>query len=137
MRKTRRKDMKKAMLVGLAMVMALTLGLPGLYAQQQSTAPQTPGWYCPWMGGGQGGMMGCCMMGRGGMTKHDQGQPLSKDSAKQLLQDYLANSDNPNLKLGDIADKGTVFEASILTKDGSLVQKIQVDKDSGWFRNVS
>lgn len=129
--------MKKAMLIGLAMVMALTLGISGLYAQQQSVTPKTPGWYCPWMGGGQGSMMGCCMTSRSGMMQHNQGQPLTKDNAKQLLEDYLANNDNPNLKLGDITDKGDFFEASILTKDGSLARTIQVDKNSGWFRNVS
>ena len=97
--------MKKAMLVGLAMVMALTLGISGLYAQQQSATLQTPGWYCPmmgqgttangwycptmsrtsstaqggrycpWMGGGHG--TGSGMMG--GMTGYGQAPPAAQN----------------------------------------------------------
>lgn len=127
--------MKQAMLVGLAMAMTLTFGVPGLHAQPRSTPAQAPGWYCPWMGGGNGA--GRCMGGRSATVRPYQEKALSKDQAKQLLEDYLAKSDNPNLRVGDITDKGNVFEATILAKDGTVVQKIQVDKNSGWFRNVS
>ncbi len=54
-----------------------------------------------------------------------------------MLEQYLSARHNPNLKLGEITDKGTLFEAPITTKDGSLVEKIQVDKNTGWFRYVS
>jgi hypothetical protein len=43
---------------------------------------------------------------------------------------------NPNLKVGEIEDKGYVFEAEILTKDNSLVDKILVDKRTGWMRSI-
>jgi len=43
---------------------------------------------------------------------------------------------NPNLKLGEIEDKGNAFEAEIQTKDGSLVDRILVDKYTGWMRSV-
>lgn len=135
--------MKKVMLIGPVLMLALIMGMPTLYAQQQGTQPQGQGWYCPWMGQG-GGMhhgrgMGCCMMGQGGMMVHNlnQGQPLSKEQAKQMLDNYVGYTNNPNLKLGEITDKGDFFEATIITKDGSLVEKIQVDKKTGWFRNVS
>jgi hypothetical protein len=135
--------MKKAMFIGSALMLALIMGMPSLYAQQQGTPPQGSGWYCPWMaqGGGmhRGRGMGRCMMGRGGMMAPNlnQGQPLTKEQAKQLLENYVAYSNNPNLKLGAISDKGDVFEATVVTKDGSLVETIQVDKKTGWFRNVS
>lgn len=44
---------------------------------------------------------------------------------------------NPDLTVGKIADKGDQFEATIVTKkDGAIVDRIQVDKKTGWFRNV-
>ncbi len=140
--------MKKAMLIGSVLMLALIMSMPTLYAQQQGTQPQGQGWYCPWMGQGggmrHGGGMGCCMMGQGGAGQSgmmapnlNQGQPLSKEQAKQMLDNYVGYTNNPNLKLGEIADKGDLFEATIITKDGSLVDKIQIDKKTGWFRNVS
>ena len=67
----------------------------------------------------------------------NKGQPLTREQAKQMLDNYVSSSNNPNLKPGDVTDKGDVFEATIVTKDGALVEKIQIDKSTGWFRNVS
>ena len=77
------------------------------------------------------------MMGGPGGMSYNKGQPVTKEQAKQLLENYVGSKNNPNLKLGEITDKGDVFEATIVTKDGSLVEQIPVDKNSGWFRNVS
>ena len=65
-----------------------------------------------------------------------QPEPLGKDQARLLVENYLRNQRNPNLKVGDVADKEEVFEATIVTKDGSLVDKLEVDKETGWFRSV-
>ncbi len=44
---------------------------------------------------------------------------------------------NPNLKVGKIEDKGNTFEAEIVTKkEDSLVDRIAVDKYTGWMRSV-
>lgn len=37
---------------------------------------------------------------------------------------------NPNLKLGKVKDTGNAFEAEILTKNNSLVDKVLVDKST-------
>jgi hypothetical protein len=37
---------------------------------------------------------------------------------------------NPNLKLGKVKDAGNAFEAEILTKNNSLVDKVLVDKST-------
>jgi hypothetical protein len=37
---------------------------------------------------------------------------------------------------GKIEDKGSSFEADIVTKDGSLVDKVAIDKSMGWMRSV-
>ncbi len=141
--------MKKTMLAGSLLMLALLLAVPGIYAQQQGyQGAQQGGWTCPWMGGGyqrgtQGGGMG---YGRtpGGQGQPQQqyapgqtpGKPLTQEQAKTLVEDYLKNTNNPNLKLGAFSDKGDVFEADIVTKDGSMVDKIQVDKNTGWFRSA-
>jgi len=61
-------------------------------------------------------------------------EPLSQSKAKQLAEDYVAG--NPNLKIGDVSEKDEVFEARIETKDGSLVEKLLIDKQTGWMKRA-
>jgi hypothetical protein len=61
---------------------------------------------------------------------------LDEKDAKTILENYLKSTRNPNLKLGKIEDKGHYFEAEILTQKDSLVDKILVDKTTGWMRSV-
>jgi hypothetical protein len=63
-------------------------------------------------------------------------KPIDGEEAKNLLENYLASTRNTKLKLGTIEDKGNAFEAEIQTKDGSLVDKILVDKRTGWLRSI-
>lgn len=101
----------------------------------------------PWMGHGGWGI------GPGGMhqgwgmgpnygpgyqgQRYQQSQkPLDESEAKSLMENYLKSTRNPNIELGDIEDKGNVFEAKIQTKDGSLVDKIIIDKMTGWIRSI-
>jgi hypothetical protein len=64
-------------------------------------------------------------------------KPLDKDQAKQILENYLRSTRNPNLKLGDVKDEGSYFEGDIVTKKGgSLADKLAVDKDTGWLHPV-
>lgn len=62
--------------------------------------------------------------------------PLDEEQAKDMLENYLQSTRNPNLKLGKVEDKGDSFEAEIQTKDGSLVDKIIVYKNTGWMRSA-
>jgi len=141
--------MKKT-LVALAFI--LMLGVAFAYAQNPGMIGGQVGWYCPysgqWMGPGMmgKGMMGPCMGGQGMMGKgmmgpgHGQQQqlqkPLEEKDARAILENYITNMKNPNLQLGKIKDAGTTFEAEILTKDNSLVDKIMVDKATGWMRSA-
>ncbi|MBI1960374.1 MAG: hypothetical protein HYS36_14250 [Candidatus Rokubacteria bacterium] len=96
------------------------------------------------MGSGSG--MGPGMMGSGsgpgaaGFTPPCQqvmagfnqpGQPVTKDSATQILQNSVARIGNPNLKLGEVTETDAAFEGKVVTKDGSLVQKLVVEKATG------
>jgi hypothetical protein len=89
--------------------------------------------------------MGPGMMGRGYGKRYDEpgesyyGQyrePLNEKDVKTRIENMLEYSRNPNLKVGEIEDKGDYFEAEITTKDGSLVDKLLVDKDTGRMRSV-
>ena len=61
---------------------------------------------------------------------------MEEEDARAILEDYLSSVRNPNLKLGEITDQGNAFEAEILTKDNSLVDRVLVDKNTGWMRSV-
>lgn len=93
--------------------------------------------------------MGPGMMGRGygmgpgygygpqyGPQYEQPPQPFGEKDVKAMLENYVKSTRNPNLKLGAIKEKESSFEAEILTKDDSLVDKIEVDKTTGWMRSV-
>jgi len=63
-------------------------------------------------------------------------EPLKEGDVKGMLENYLRSTRNPNLKLGKIKEQDTHFEAEIVTKDGSPVDKILVDKHAGWMRSM-
>ena len=96
-------------------------------------------------GRGYGYGMGPGMMGPGygygpnepnPYARQQPQKPLDKDQAKAMVENYLKSTGNPNLKLGDIKDEGQYFEADIVTKDNSLVDKLLVDKDTGAMRSA-
>ena len=90
--------------------------------------------YGPGYGMGPGMMYG---PGYGGQYGYPNPQkPLDEKEVKPMLESYLKSVRNPNLKLGKIQDKGNYFEADIVTKDNSLVDKIDVDKNTGWMRSA-
>lgn len=63
-------------------------------------------------------------------------EPLKKENAEEQVKTMLERSRNPNLKVGDIQEKEGSFEIDILTKGGDLVDKMQVDKQTGLMRSV-
>ena len=117
-------------LLGLALPLVLALTIYGTDASAQM------GYGMMGQGNGKGsGMMG---PGHGQQYGHQNArqyqQPqkrLSENQARKMMENYLQSQNNPNLKLGKIEDKGNAFEANILTTDGSQVNKILVDKDTG------
>jgi hypothetical protein len=63
-------------------------------------------------------------------------EPLKMEEAKEQVEDMLERSRNPNLKTGEIEDKEQFFVVDVVTKDGSLVDKMEVDKRTGMMRSV-
>ncbi|MFW6372515.1 MAG: hypothetical protein ACOC3W_02350 [Thermodesulfobacteriota bacterium] len=89
-------------------------------------------------GQGRGqGMMRQRGRGRNYGSYYDQQQlPLEKEEARGIVENYLESSRNPNLRVGDVEDQGDTFQADIVTKDGSLVDQLLINKDTGWMRSV-
>ncbi len=126
--------MKRLAVLGVLflLVTSLTIGT----TSAQPTGSGQGGWCCPRMGGApQGQQRGwyCPWMGKQqtGPPVAKPGQSLTPDQAKALVEQYF--SGNPNLKAGKVAEKDGVYEVEVVTKDGSLVDKIQVNKQTGWF----
>ena len=126
-------SMRKMMAIGLGIMLGMFLSMGTLYA-------------CGGMGQG-----GHDMGNAGGMMKEEgtdshkgyqhsgqqQGQPIEKGQAKQLLEDYLNLKENPNIKLGEITEGQDYFEAEVVTtKNGALVDKIRVNKSTGSLESV-
>lgn len=112
--------------VRLSLLFALTFALYPVSAQSQPDR------------GGSGYGMGPGMMGSGyGSTQHPSGgKAIEQKEARAMVSDYLKNSRNPNLKLGKIKDVGRAFEAQILTTKNDLVDKILIDKSTGYMRSA-
>jgi hypothetical protein len=76
-------------------------------------------------------------MGRGyGRQSQSTGKSIDAKEAEAMMNDYLKTTRNPNLKLGKIKDAGEVFEVEILTKNNDLVDRVQIDKTTGYAKSV-
>ncbi len=92
------------------------------------------------------GMMGPGLRGRGmGPARREpdywqqplqERRQLEEKDARSIVENYIRSTRNPNLELGKIKDAGNVFEAEIVTKDKSIVDKVLVDKNTGWMRSA-
>jgi hypothetical protein len=133
--------MKKALFIGSVSALVIILALGTLYARQMGRDMMVQ----------QGGHMGSGMMHHGEDMDSQRGQgsgpqyrpqyqerekPMHEMDARRILENHLRSTRNPNLKLGRIEDRGEVFEAEILTRDDSLVDRLIVDKNTGRIRSA-
>ncbi len=108
--------------------------------EQTTPSEREMEWFCPWCGGpgpskqtGMHMMRGAGQEGHGGYCHQRQlKQPLSEQEARRLIENYAAG--NPNLKVGDITESDDLFVGNIVTRDGSLVEKLVINKQTGWMR---
>jgi hypothetical protein len=120
------------------------------------------GWYCPWCGreapvspwspapSGTGQMEHRSRRHTGGLqwnvpkeyplhwtegitTPQVGPGPMAVADARRLLEWWAA--DQPGMEVGEIEDRNELFEGTIL-KEGTPVGRVQVDKATGWFRQV-
>ena len=96
------------------------------------------------MGPGYGmGMMGPGMMGYGygggpgyGMWG-GKDKDLTVDDVRGNLERWLSWQANPRLKLGDVKEDGKdAIVAEIVTKEGSVVDRLRIDRSTGAMRRV-
>ena len=74
--------------------------------------------------------------GQYGPHHQQPSKPLDELGARQAVENYIKSTRNPNLKVGSIEDKGDVYEVNVETKEGSLADKILVDKKTGHMQSA-
>ena len=89
---------------------------------------------------GQEGMMG--HVDRGSHSGHQQSgsehaQSVTHDQAKAFMEDHLKSANNPDLVLGEVSETQDYFTAQVTTKDGTVVDKLQVNKTTGSISSAS
>jgi len=96
----------------------------------------------PWSGVPGYGMMGHGWSARGRETVwHNMGftvsgLTLTKEQAGQIAAAHIQAIGNPNLRLGELVEFETYYEAPVVTREASFVEKLLVDKRTGWLRSV-
>jgi hypothetical protein len=131
-----------SVMLGLASTPLLAQGGPGYggYGPGWGMGPGMMWGYGGYGGGyGPGWGMGPGMMwgygygpGYGPGYQQPYARAVNKTEARQIMENYMSSIRNPNLKLGEVREKGGDFEADILTKKGNdVVNKIFVDKETG------
>ena len=138
--------MNKVLIILLGAVIGGFFGLHPLYAcymagmGQGGTAMGHDGGT---MGHGGDAMGGGPMMGHGDMASHSgdnhQGhhQVLTQDQARLVMGNYLKSTKDPNLVLGQVSEEQTYFEGDVATKEGTVVDKLRVDKQTGGIQSSS
>ena len=61
---------------------------------------------------------------------------VNESQAEALVKNHLDTLRNPNLRVGQVSDIGSAFEVDVVTQDGSLVDKIDVDKNTGYMNSI-
>ncbi len=109
---------------GQGMGPGMTGGGGGVYA------PYRLGDMTPW--GVSKSLLGACQS----IPYFRPDEPVDMAEAKMLMGSCIKSTRNPNLKLGKIKDQGTDYEAEILTKNNMLIDRILIDKKTGWMRSA-
>lgn len=62
--------------------------------------------------------------------------PIGLNEAKAAFEDYISSTKNPNLRLDKIKEQNGRFSAEVTTKEGSLVDRLELDRATGYIRSV-
>jgi hypothetical protein len=99
-----------------------------------------PGMYQGWAPGMYGGWGPGMYQGWGPQTQGGQAEAdrnLTVDEVRKMLEQDLAQGGNPRLKVGSVSERDADWiVAEILTVDDSLVQRLEVDRHSGWIQQA-
>lgn len=62
-------------------------------------------------------------------------EDLNADDVRRMMEYRLRWMNNSNIKIGNIEEKDAdTITAEIVTKDGSLVEQLNVDRHTGWMQ---
>lgn len=105
-----------------------------MMAPDQDRGGMGPGMMmAPGMMMGPDAMMGPGSRGMGGERGWPLRSDLTTDDVRHMMEHQLEWMGNPNLKLGKVEESGEdEIIAEIVTQDGSLVQRLEIDKHTGW-----
>jgi len=108
-----------------------------------ASSPNAPGMMmCPCMQMMQQMMGGSGMMGQppatGQTATADKpySNPRTAEQARERAEEHLKSSANPNLEIGQVGETVASYEIQVVTQDGSLVNWIIIDKQSGRIRTL-
>ena len=62
-------------------------------------------------------------------------EPVTMDQARYLVDNYMYLSGIPDLKPGKIIEKDNEFDVEIITKDGSSLGMLIIDKQTGVIKS--
>ncbi len=62
-------------------------------------------------------------------------EPVTMDQARYLVDNYMYLSGIPDLKPGKIIEKDNEFDVEIITKDGSYLGMLVIDKQTGVIKS--
>jgi hypothetical protein len=110
------------MMGGMGPMGAAQMGMPGMMGPMMGMNPGVP------MGMGPGTIYG---------MPRAAGPGIDPDQAKAMVSRMLAWHGNPRLKLGEVraTELGEIV-VEITTREGSLVQRLAIDRRTGALRHV-
>jgi hypothetical protein len=140
-------DMKLTRIVVLFVFFTLAAGTAPVYAHRDFDDRHYSGgednvWLCPWCfdslgsdnwNGGINWFQDYRDRYKLELEKHspELEEPLTMDQARYLVDNYIYLSGIPDLKPGKIIEKDNEFDAEIVTKDGSFLDMLIIDKHTG------
>ncbi|MCK4941140.1 hypothetical protein KAS45_03525, partial [candidate division WOR-3 bacterium] len=74
-----------------------------------------------------------CPMGQGSGCCHYLYHDGAVDrlDAEKIVERYLRDLGNPNMKQGEIKETEQAYVVDIVTKENSLVERVSIDKETG------
>jgi hypothetical protein len=136
--------MKTTRVLMLIVLISLAAGIPRIHADSDQKQDSRGGSYfwCPWCDERQGyknpnnvdntpqdyqNRYDMDVKKKSPEVRHE----ITMDKARFMMESYVFGLENPDLKLGKIIDKGDVFDAEVLGRDGSLFEMVKIDKQTG------
>jgi hypothetical protein len=111
---------------------------PGMMGQGMAPGMMGPGQPGMMMGPGMMGQMGPGMMGPMGGLRVTPSMHVTTDDVRHFLEHHLTRHGFEHLKVGEVTqtDPDTIT-ADVVTTEGSLAVRIEVDTHTGWVKDLS